>query len=118
MEEFLDKILKTLSDSGFPAKRVSLPTEKMYEAADNRGLSFNTVIEELRQRHGIDATVGADKIIFSTLQKPQEDLLKEAQEMMSKMDPAELRKLQEMFMNMSAEERAEIMKKGKDLGLI
>jgi hypothetical protein len=34
------------------------------------------------------------------------------------MDPAELKKLQEMFMNMTPEEKEEIMKKGKDLGII
>lgn len=37
MNEFVDKILQTLKTNGFPDKRVSLPTEKMYEAADNRG---------------------------------------------------------------------------------
>lgn len=38
--------------------------------------------------------------------------------MMSQMDPEELRKIQEMFTNMSSEEKEEIMKKGKDMGLI
>ena len=121
MNEFVEKILQTLKTNGFPDKRVSLPTEKMYEAADNRGLSFNTVMDQLRATHGVDSQVGPDKIIFSKNQdssKSPEDLIKEAQNMMAQMDPEELRKLQEMFTNMSAEEKEEIMKKGKDMGII
>jgi hypothetical protein len=121
MNEFVDKILQTLKTNGFPNKRVSLPTEKMYEAADNRGLSFNAVMDQLKATHSVDAKVGPDRIIFSKFQesqKSQEDLIKEAQNMMSQMDPEELRKIQEMFTNMSSEEKEEIMRKGKDMGLI
>lgn len=119
MNEFIDKIMQTLKSNGFPEKRVSLPTEKMYEVADNKGLSFNQVLEQLKTEHSIDAQIGSEKIIF--FKAPvmnQEEMLKQAQEMMSQMDPEELRKIQEMFSNMSAEEKEEIMKKGKDLGLI
>jgi uncharacterized protein YcbK (DUF882 family) len=119
MNEFIEKIMQTLNANGFPGKRVSLPTEKMYEAADNKGLSFNQVLEQLKANHSIDAQIGSEKIIF--FKAPvmnQEEMMKQAQEMMSQMDPEELKKLQEMFTNMSAEEKDEIMKKGKDLGLI
>lgn len=122
MNEFIEKILDTLSKNGFPEKRVSLPTDKMFEAADNRGFSFNRVLEEMKTLHNIDADVGADKIIFSQViikeNLSQEDLMKQTQEMMSQMDPEELRKLQETFMNMSPEEKEDILKKGKDLGLL
>lgn len=125
MKEFIEKIIKTLETNGFPEKRVSLPTEKMYEAADNKGLSFNQVLEVMKNEHQIEASIGSERIVFSQVkvstQSPQMDpqeMMKQAQEMMSKMDPAELKKLQEMFMNMSPEEKEEIMKKGKDLGLI
>jgi hypothetical protein len=121
MNEFIENILKTLKSNGFPEKRVSLPTEKMYEVAERKGLSFNKVIEELKSHHEIEIKTGPDKIIFSKSQqsyKSQEDLIKEAQEMMSKMDPEELQKIQEMFTNMSSKEKEEIMKKGRDLGLI
>lgn len=121
MEEFIANILQTLKSNGFPAKRVSLPTEKMFEAADKRGFSFNKVIEEMNSLHNIDCKIGADKIIFSQKEAAgtsQEQMMKDAQEMMSQMDPEELRKLQEMFMNMSPEEKEEIMKKGRDMGLI
>ena len=118
MKEFIDNILKILSNNGFPGKRVSLPTEKMYEAADNKGLSFNTVLQELKEKHNIDAEIGADKIVFSQVKMNKDDMMKQAQEMMSKMSPEELKRIQDMFMNMSQEEKEEIMKKGKDLGII
>lgn len=127
MNEFIEKILQNLKTNGFPAKKVSLPTEKMYEAADNRGLSFNKVLEQMKADHKIEAQVGPDKIIFSQAVEvaPQadgfnfnEDMIRQAQEMMKQMDPEELRKLQEQFSNMTPEQKAEIMKKGKDLGII
>lgn len=122
MEQFIENILNNLKNNGFPEKRVSLPTERMYEAADNRGLSFNKVLEELKTNHSINAEITNDKIIFSRIEeapkKSQEDMIREAQEMMSKMDPEELKKMQEMFMNMTPEQKEEIMKKGKELGLL
>ncbi len=121
MNEFITHILSILKTNGFPEKRVSLPTEKMFEAADKKGFSFNKVIDQLKADHGIEAQIGADKIIFSkeqTAQKSPQDMMKEAQEMMAKMNPEELKKIQEMFMNLSPEEKEEIMKKGKDMGLL
>lgn len=118
MKEFIENILNILKTNGFPAKRVSLPTEKMYEAADNKGFSFNTILQELKARHNIDAQVGPEKIVFSQLAVNKEDMMKQAQEMMSKMSPEEIKKMQDMFMNMSPEEKEEILKKGKDLGII
>ena len=117
MKEFSDKILQTLKTNGFPAKRVSLPTEKMYEAADNKGLSFNQVLEVLKNEHNVEAQIGADKIIFSQAVQPQ-DMMKQAQEMMAKMSPEELRKIQEMFENLSPEQKDEMLKKGKDMGIL
>lgn len=124
MNEFITHILSILNSNGFPNKKVSLPTEKMFEAADKKGFSFNKVIDELKAQHQIDAQIGPDKIIFSKSiasnaeQKSPADMMKEAQEMMAKMSPEELRKIQDMFMNMTPEEKEEIMKKGKDLGLL
>lgn len=121
MNEFINNILQILNTNGFPNKKVSLPTEKMFEAADKKGFSFNKVLDELKANHNIDAQIGPDKIIFSkevAQQKSSQDMMKEAQEMMSKMSPEELRKIQEMLMNMTPEEKEAIMKKGKDLGLL
>jgi antitoxin component of MazEF toxin-antitoxin module len=116
MNEFIEKILETLRSNGFPHKRVSLPTDKMYEAADKRGLSFNKALEELKTQHSVEAEIGPDKIIFS--RPSQEDMIKQAQEMMAQMNPEELKQMQEMFMNMTPEQKEELMKKGRDLGLL
>ena len=106
MNEFIEKILQTLKTNGFPDTRVSLPTEKMYEAADNKGFSFNQVLEKLKADHNIESQIGPEKIVFSqaTPVSPfagmdQEQMMKQAQEMMSKMDPEELKKIQEMKAN-------------------
>lgn len=122
MNEFVLHILKILQTNGFPEKRVSLPTEKMYEVADNKGLNFNRVLESLKEGHQVDYQITTDKIIFFPLEITQapnkEDMMKQAQEMMSKMSPEELKRIQDMFMNMSEEDKAELMKKGKEMGFI
>ncbi|MCO4756150.1 MAG: hypothetical protein KC478_16835 [Bacteriovoracaceae bacterium] len=125
MQDFIDKIVKTLNTNGFPDKKVSLPTEKMYEAADNRGLSFNKVMDQMKNDLQIESEIGPEKIIFTKVEPVQDfsqmgsdDMMKKAQEMMASMDPAELKKAQEALMNMSDDEREELMKKGREMGLI
>lgn len=122
MKEFAENILKTLKSNGYPEKRVSLPTDKMFEVAEAKGFSFNDVLQTLKTEHNVEAKIGAEKIIFSVGEvlstKSPEEMMKQAQEMMSKMDPEELRKMKEMFANMTDEEKKEIFKKGKDLGII
>ena len=44
-------------------------------------------------------------------------MMQKAQEMMSKMDPAELQKIQDQIANMSDEEKEEMMEKAKGMGL-
>lgn len=122
MKEFTEKILQTLKTNGFPEKRVSLPTDKMFEVAESKGFSFNDVLQSLKTEHNVESKIGPDKIVFSQVvvaaQMNPEEMMKQAQEMMAKMDPEELRKIQEMFANMSPEEKEEIVKKGKDLGIL
>lgn len=117
MKDFALKVLSNLEANGFPAKKVSLPTDKMFEIADNKGFSFNKVLDYLKSEYQISAQITEDKIIFSKDVDPA-SMMQKAQEMMSKMSSEELKQMQDMFMNMSPEEKAEIMKKGKDMGLI
>ncbi len=128
MDKFVETIMKNLESNGFPEKKVSLPTEKMYEIADNKGLSLNKVLDHMESELQIVSDIGDEKIVFSkevlaTNSDPfagmdQTQMMQKAQEMMSKMDPAELKRMQDMFMNMSEDEKADIMEKGKDLGLM
>ncbi|OIQ18867.1 MAG: hypothetical protein BM556_06190 [Bacteriovorax sp. MedPE-SWde] len=128
MENFINMIIKNLEGNGFPDKKVSLPTEKMYEVADSKGFSFNAVLDEMKANHQIETEIGPEKTVFfkslpEQASNPfegmdQMSMMKQAQEMMSKMDPEELKKMQDMIMNMSPEEKEELMKKGKGMGLI
>lgn len=123
MKDFTAKILQTLTANGFPEKRVSLPTDKMFEVAQSKGLSFNDVLQSLKTDHNIESKIGPDKIIFSPLDREipamnPEEMMRQAQEMMAKMSPEEVKKIQEMFSNMSEEEKEKMMKKGKDLGIL
>ncbi len=121
MQEFLEKILKNLEANGYPAKVVTFPTEKMYEIADKNSLSLNSVLDELREKHSMCIDVGVEKISFTQIQeqaqKSSEDMMAQAKRMMEQMDPSELERMKDMFMNMSEQEKEELMQKGKDMGL-
>ena len=84
---FKNIILKNLSNNGFPMKRVSLPLEKLYEAADKKGANLNQILENL-STEGTMHEKSEDKIIFHA-QMPQnmdsDDMMKQAQEMMGQM---------------------------------
>lgn len=131
-DTFIEKILNTLESNGFPAKKVSLPTEKLYEAADNKDLSLNTVLEQIKAT-GIESEITPEKIIFSkvSLESPlggfdpsklkdmsQEEVMKKAQEFMKSMTPDQMSEVKNMYANMSQDEKDEVMKKGKDMGLL
>ena len=118
MTEFIEQIKKNLTNNGFPMKKVSLPLEKMYEVADEKGLNFNAVLDELKNNHGINHTKEVEKIIFyPELPEGQGDWMTKAQEMMSKMDPEQLRKIQEQIMNMSPEEKEKMMEQARKMGM-
>lgn len=112
-----DQILSNLKSNGFPKKKVSLPLEKMYEVADNKGENLNTILEDLKSQ-GIEHEKKEDKIIFRSAM-PNLDAagFDKAQEMMKDMDPEEMKKLQEQVANMSEEEKEKLMEQAKAMGL-
>lgn len=117
-ESFLAQIKKNLENNGYPQKKVSFDVEKMYELADNKGLSFNTILSDLKEI-GIDSNITTEKVIFSPVeaQIDQADMMAQAQEMLSKMDPEEIKKIKEMYENMSESEKETMMKQAKDMGM-
>lgn len=121
MELLVESIITNLGNNGYPQKRVSFPTEKMYEVADNKGLSFNKVLEHLKAEHKIDNEIQTEKVIFFPVEEAQEtsqdEMMKKAQEMMSQMSPEELSNIQKMFENMSDEEKQNMMDQAKKMGL-
>ncbi len=113
MNEFMDLVLKNLQKNGFPGKRVSLPLEKMYAAAEERGVNFNKVLEQLESEKGIINSKEGERIIFSMKMK-----MEDIQEMMKNLTPEQLADIQNMYEKMTPEEKEEIMKKGKDMGYL
>jgi len=112
-----DQIISNIKTNGFPAKKVSLPLEKMYEVADTKEENLNTILEELKAQ-GIDHEKTADKIIFkSALPNLGAEGFEKAQEMMNDMDPQEMQKLQDQVANMSEEEKEKLMEQAKAMGL-
>ncbi|MCF8058402.1 MAG: hypothetical protein K9K67_03840 [Bacteriovoracaceae bacterium] len=112
-----EQILSNIKSNGFPAKKVSLPLEKMYEVADSKGENLNTILEDLKVQ-GIDHEKTLDKIIFkSALPNLGPAGFEKAQQMMSDMGPEEMRKLQEQVANMSEEEREKLMEQARAMGL-
>lgn len=115
-----EMIVKNLANNGFPGKRVSLPLEKLYEVADQKGANLNDILEDLESKGTLHEKSG-DKIIFSVgmpENMSKEDMMAQAQEMMNNMDPEELRRMQEMFANMGPEQKAQMMEQAKKMGLI
>ena len=120
MKKFIESIKRNLESNGFPQKRVSLPTEKMYEVADNKGFSLNAVLEKLKEEDQVNFEITDDKIIFSKIEAmPNIDpeMMSKVQEMMAKMDPAELERIKEQVSNMSDDERKDMLNNAKGMGL-
>jgi hypothetical protein len=126
MENFVKSIFENLCSNGFPHKKVSLPTLKMYEVADKKELSLNEALELLATTYELSFNIGDEKIIFEKNQAPiskdtndseQKEMFKQAQDFISGMDPVELKQMQDMIMSMSEDEKSELMEKGKEMGL-
>ena len=119
MEKFIELIIKNLNSNGFPEKKVSLPTEKMYELADDRGLSLNSVLDQMKQNYEIDSHIEVERIIFTKIESfHKADMFTQAQEMLKNLSPEQISQYRQMFENMSDAEKEDLMKKGKDLGII
>lgn len=113
-----DQILANLKNNGFPEKKVSLPMDKMYEVADDKGENLNKILDELKLQ-GIDHEKTGEKIIFkSGMPNLNPESFEKAQEMMRDMDPEQLKKMQEEIENMSEEDKAKLLEQAKAMGLI
>ena len=143
--EFIANIIRILHENGYPDKRVTLPLEKMYEVAHEKGINFNKVLEFLKDQMQIDHEKTTEKLIFYPKEEKEPeptaaggedpmqafmnmgpDVLKnlnfpeimdKASEMVKNLKPEQLAEYKKMFMEMTEEERKEMMKKAKELGL-
>jgi hypothetical protein len=127
MDAFIAIVMKNLEKNSFPQKRVSFDLELLYETAENKRLSLNNVLDEMRKR-GVDHIKKGDKIIFFSAPEPDEssfftpDMFAQAQEMMKNMSPEEQAatqtQAQEMLKNMSPEEQAQLFEQAKKMGML
>jgi hypothetical protein len=125
-EPFVDNLVRVLEKNGFPQKRVALPLERLYEAAYEKQLNFNKALEILLSR-GIDHEKTPQKIIFFPKEpaaaietdgaKDLNSMMAQAMEMLNKLSPEQRSELEKMVMNMSDEEKAEMLRKAQDMGL-
>lgn len=125
-EPFLANLMKILEKSGFPDKRVALPLEKLYEAAYQKQLNLNKALDILQAR-GISHEKTSQKIIFfrqsmdhpfSHTETPNmAGMMAQAQEMMRQLTPEQRKDLEEKVLNMNEEERSQILKMAKEMGL-
>jgi hypothetical protein len=67
-DQFIEKMKATLTKSGFPAKKVSLPLEKVKAAAESRKLDFEFILSRLGMMD-FPSTIEGDKIIFAVQQE-------------------------------------------------
>lgn len=137
LEAFVEKIVEKLQKNGFPGKRVAFPLVQMYEAADEKGLSFNAALDRLAER-GITHEKTPEKVIFApAVADPsgpeaggfpgidpsmlagmsQEELLQAAQKAMQAMGPEKLAALRTLLESMTPEEQAAMMEQARKLGL-
>lgn len=119
--DFMNIIEKNLIDNGFPQKNVSLPLEKVYEAADNRGISFNTVRDRLKVEKSIDLELNEEKILFFPVKIENSfspEMLKKATEFLDKMSPEQKNSILDKISKMSDAEKADILEQGKKMGVL
>jgi len=138
LTDFVEHVMRQLAKNGFPERPVSFPIERMYESAAAKGVSFNNVLDALRER-GIthektpekviflpatsapsspdaNAFAGLDPSMFAGLSKDQ--LLAAAQTAMSQMGPDQLAAVRAMLEGMTPEQQAQMVEQARKLGLV
>ena len=136
MEDFIQTLMNNLEKNQFPSRKVAFDLETLYEKAEDKKLSLNNVLDELKKR-GIDHVKKGDRIIFKPMPKPSADpfgpgfaeamagmnpdFLAQAQEMMNNMDEDELAStramVQERLAGMNDDERKSLFDQIKGMGL-
>lgn len=120
-----ESILSSIRKNGYPQKKVSLPFQPIFQACKSQGTSLSKVLTQLESQDVMNE-MRDDRIIFFdrnfVQQKPDQDpneipeeLLKEASERLKNMDPAEVERMKQKVMEMSPEERENMLKQAKEI---
>lgn len=130
---FCQSIIDNIKKHGFPEKKVAFPLERMYEAAEKRGVNFNKVLETLCSIQ-IDHQKTPEKIIFfPRAPEPNPEtpapfpgmdgegmdmgkMMSMASQMMQNMSPEQLASIQKMYENMSDEDKAALIEQARNMG--
>ena len=125
MAKVEESILNSINKNGYPQKKVSLPFQPIFQACKDQDTSLSKVLKKLEAQDVLNE-MKDDKIVFYdrnfTSKQPgpdpydvPEDILKEASERLKSMDPAEVERMKKKVMEMSPEERENMLKQAKDL---
>ena len=98
MEDFIQILMKNLEKNQFPNRKVAFDLETLYEKAEDKKLSLNNVLDELKTR-GVDHVKKGDRIIFKAVPKASANPFGPGfAETMAGMNPDFLAQAQEMMM--------------------
>ena len=120
-DAFLTSIIKNLETNGFPSQKVSLPLERMYEVAHQKGLNFNKALSLLEAKAILHEKTTTKIIFFSQVDDVAPDAgasFKAAAEMLKNMSADERQRLEELYRNMSPEQLAEMKRQAEAMGLL
>ena len=120
-----DSILSSIQKNGYPAKRVSLPFQAIFNTCKNNNVSLTSVLKNLEAQNVLNE-ISNDKILFyhkdfknkaPDKEKPDipENLVAEAMKKIKEINPADLEEMEKKVMEMSPEERNELMKHAKNM---
>ncbi len=138
MAKFMEDIVHNLEKNGFPERRVAFPLERMYESAHAKGLNFNKVLDELAAR-GVAHEKTPEKVIFVRAEEQAaspgaspfadldlgaleglspEQMMAAAAALMQQMSPEQLAAMHGLVENFSEEQKAELVERARELGLL
>ena len=124
-----ENILHSLKKNGFPQKKVALPFQAVFQACKREEIKLADVLNKLKAENVFSRVMG-DKIHFqaqefgesaATSDEKEEEfdfsnkMFKDAMDKIQEMDPEELQRIEQQMDQMSPEERAELLKRAKDL---
>ncbi len=128
MNKVEESIINSINKNGFPEKRVTLPFQAIFNSCKKHEVKLADVLKNLEEKQ-ILSEIGNEKILFYSFEHVLNEaeqssdssdggsnsLFKTAMDKIKQMNPGQLNELRKKVANMSADERAELMKKAKDM---
>lgn len=128
MKSVEDSILHSIKKNGYPEKRVSLPFQSVFKACKSEKVSLSDVLKHL-ESNKVFSRIDNDRIIFFSQESAAKSekinaekssgfdfsnrMVSEAMKKLEGMDPEEVERLKKQVMDMSPEQREELLKKAQ-----